>query len=322
MKAWLQKLVILTSLFGICASTVSAETLRAGTLKIAALTNAWVALNEGIFKKNGLDVSFVEMQGGTDMIGALQAGSVDIVQVIPGGALIAVERGFDLALVFQNEIAKATPPDSGSVQVRVDSDIKTLRDLEGKKVAILQFRNQATLDAQAVMQKAGVDLSKVQFVELPFVAHVDALRTKQVDAVVTVDPFTTVLTARGIGRVISWNYVESIPQQPLGSWWVKRSFLEKNGDAVAKFGKSLKEADEFLNADPERAHEKVVAFTGLDAGLVKMMPLIGWDYRVRPDRWQELIELLRSSGELKKSHQAAEYFSKEITPYVVGKGER
>ncbi len=84
---------------------------------------------EGIFDKNGLEVSLIEFRAGSEAAAALQGGSVDIVLMIPGTAMTANERGFDIVAVFQNETAKLKGPDSGSIQVRVDSDIKSLKDL-------------------------------------------------------------------------------------------------------------------------------------------------------------------------------------------------
>ena len=47
---------------------------------------------------------------------------------------------------------------------------------------------------------------------------------------------------------------------------------------------------------------------GLPANLVKDMPLIGRDYKVRADKWQAVIDMMVASGELKSKHTADEYF--------------
>ncbi len=323
-RVWSQKMktpksMLIAAMLAVALFTGHAAadpSIRVGIIKMAALTDAWVAKNEGFFQKNGLDVSFVEFNGGAEAAAALQGGSLDIILMIPGTAMTADERGFDLVSIFQNEVAKLKGPDTGSLQVRADSDIHSLKDLAGKRVAVSQLHSQNVVATQMLIQKAGIDLGVVQFMELPFPTQYDALRNKRVDAVATVDPYTTQLQASGVGRVISWNYVESIPQQPLGAWFVKRAYLAKNGDVVARFTTSIKEAIDYLNADPVRAREKVVAFTGLAPDLVKDMPLISWDYHVKPDRWRKVMELMTEMGELKKPHKVEEYFSEQIKPYV------
>lgn len=316
MKNWTSKLVTATFALALLTANAAAESIRVGILKMAALTNPWVAEKEGFFKKYGLDSKLVEFRTGSEAGAALQGGSVDIILMIPGTAMTADEHGFDMVAIFQNEVAKTKGPDSGSIQVRKDSNIHSLKDLAGKRVAVSQLHSQNTVGAQMLIKEAGVDLASVQFLELPFPTQYEALKNKQVDAVATVDPYTTQLQASGLGRVISWNYVESIPQQPLGVWFVKRAYLAKNRDLVARFNKAIKDSIDYMNADPDRARAQVVAFTGLKPELVKDMPLITWDYHVKPDRWQKVIELMTKTGELKKPHQAEEYFSDEIKPYI------
>src|SRR6476646_326100 len=86
--------------------------LKIGILKMAALTNSWVAKQRGIFERNGLDVTLVEFRSGNEAISAHRGGSVDIVLSIPGTAMTAAERGFDLVAIAQNEIAEAKGPDT------------------------------------------------------------------------------------------------------------------------------------------------------------------------------------------------------------------
>ena len=169
---------------------------------------------------------------------------------------------------------------------------------------------------QMLFKRAGVDITKLQLIEIPFPSQFDALRSKQVDAIDTVDPYTTQAIATGLGRVIAWDYTDSIPEQPLGAWFAKSTFVKANPKAVEGFTKSIKESIEYMMADPERARAEVVAYTGLPANLVKDMPMIGWDYKVRADKWQAVIDMMIENGELKSKHTADEYFAEQIKPYV------
>ena len=322
MTAWLRKMRMLAAV-SCCllgwASFASGQTKQVsiGILKMAALTNPWVAQQEGIFKKNGLDVRLVEFRNGNEAIAALQGGSVDIALAIPGTAMTAIERGFPLIAIAQNEIARTKGPDSGSLQVLKDSPIRTIADLAGKKVGVSSLHSQNTVGVQKLIRDAGVDLKKVQFVELPFPSHADALRSKQIDAIATVDPYTTQLQASGIGRVLSWNYVESIPEQPLGAWFAKTAYIKSNPDVAEKFAASIRESIDYMNSDADRARAAVVKFTGLEPALVKEMPPIMWDYKVNLTKWQEVIDLMKVSGELQKSHEAQEFIAEGLKPYIV-----
>jgi NitT/TauT family transport system substrate-binding protein len=198
-----------------------------------------------------------------------------------------------------------------------DSPYKTLADLAGKKVAVSGLHSQKTVAMQTLFKRAGVDLDKLQLVEIPFPSQVDALKSKQVDAINTVDPYTTQLIASGLGRVVAWDYADSIPEQPLGAWFAKSTFIKANAGVVHRFNEAIKESIEYMLSDPQRARAEVVAYTGLPADLVKDMPLIGWDYKVKADKWQAVIDMMVASGELKSKHTADEYFAEQIKPYVV-----
>ena len=59
----------------------------------------------------------------------------------------------------------------------------------------------------------------------------------------------------GYAKVLAWNYVESIPEQPIGAWYARADFVKNNADAVARFAKSIRDSIEYMNADVDRAQE-------------------------------------------------------------------
>ena len=282
---------------------------KVGIQKIAALTNAWVAEQEGIYEEHGLDVELVEFKSGSESINAQRSGSVDIILSAPGTAMVANESGFDLVAIAQNEISKAEGPDTAAVQVLADSDIESLKNLEGKKVAIYDSRNQLVLGLKKIIEEAGADISKVTFVEVPFSSMGDALKNGQVDAISLVDPYTTQLVSEGATKVISWNYVESIPEQPIGAWYARSSYVEKNGEAVSRFNDAITASIEYMLEDEERAKGHIVDFTGVKENLITEMPQISWSNKFDEDVWQQITDMYVEAGELKEPHEAREYFA-------------
>ncbi len=290
--------------------------IKVGVLKIAGLANAYAAKVEKMFERNGLDATLVEFRSGVEAVAAQQSGAIDFALTIPGTAMVANERGFEFLAVFQNEIVNDHGPDSGSVQALAASDIKTLADLVGKKVATAQFSGQQTIAAQFAMRKAGVDPTKVQLVEIPYPRQPDVLRSKQVDAIITTEPFTTQLITSGVGRVLSWHYAEAMPGGPLGVWWAKKAYILKNPDVVARFNAAIKESIDYMNADKIRARRRTVEFTGLDPELVKDMPPLRLNYDVDPAKWQHAIDLMIDAKVLEKPHKADEYFAEQLKAYI------
>jgi NitT/TauT family transport system substrate-binding protein len=289
--------------------------LRIATLKIAAQTDVWVAQQRGIYARNGIDAKISFFNTGAESIPAMQGGAVDVLLSIPGIGMLAMERGIDIAAIFQDEIAHATPPDSASVQVLEGSPVKTLADLRGKKIGVGGLSTQNTIAVKMLLDRAGVELSSVSFAEVPFIAMVNALKAGHVDAVVPVDPFTTQLRLSG-GRVIAWNYVEAIPEQPLGVWFTKASFLRSNPQVIDAFIKSMKEAIDYLRADETRARDEIADFIKIDRAILDSMPLIGWNYQVRLDRWQAVVDMMVRYGGL-KPRKAEEFMTPQLQPFIV-----
>jgi len=289
--------------------------LRIATLKIAAQTDVWVAQQRGIYAKNGIDAKISFFNTGAQSIPAMQGGAVDVLLSIPGIGMVAMERGIELAAIFQDETAHAAPPDSASVQVMESSPIKSLADLRGKKIGVGGLSTQNTIAVKMLLDKAGVDLSSVSLAEVPFTAMVNAIKAGHVDAVVPIDPFTTQLRLSG-GRVIAWNYVESVPEQPLGVWFTKASFARSNPQVIDAFIRSMKEAVDYLRADETRARDAIAAYTQIDRGILDSMPMIGWNYQVRLDRWQAVVDMMVRYGGL-KPRKADEYMTPQLEPFIV-----
>jgi NitT/TauT family transport system substrate-binding protein len=282
--------------------------LRFGVMKIGALSNAHLAKEQGFFKKHGLDVELVVIRSGAEGVTALQSGSIDVTLAIPSFAFSANERNFDLVMVMQNEIAHATPPDTGGIVVTKDSKINKLSDLAGGTVGVNSLHAQEAVSAQYLIKKAGVPKDKIKYVEVPFPSMWDVISRKQADAVVAIDPFTTMLVQRG-GRVVAWEYVEAIPEQPIGVFWSKRAWAEKNADTLERFTAAMEESIVYMNADPKRARGVIAEFTRLPNELIEAMPPIVWSSKVNLRKWGELVEMLKSMDELKSTPKPEGYFS-------------
>lgn len=313
-----KKIAIAALIAGLAFSPAqAAEKVKVGVLKMAALTNAWVAKQAGIFAKNGLDVDLVEFRNGNEAISAHRSGAVDFVLSIPGTAMMAAERGFDLVLLTQNETAKTKGPDAGALLVLSDSPYQKPSDLHGKRVAVAALHSQNAVATTVALGKAGADTSKIQITEMPLPTMGDALKSKQIDAVSHLDPWVTQLMQAGVARNLSWIYVESVPEQPIGAWFASSTFIAKKKDVAMAFVKSIQESIDYMHADEARARQNVAAFTGLDPKLTQTMPLNNWDWRIRPARWQETIDMMVKSGELTKPHKAEEYFSEVARQFVM-----
>ena len=291
--------------------------LKVGTLKQGSLTNVWVAKQSGIFAKNGLDVELIEFRIGNEAVAAQRGGAVDVVLTIPGTAMAANERGFDLMLVSGSETSQATAPDTGSIVVRKDSPIKKLADLKGKTIAISGTHTQKTVAIQTILKRAGVQPTDFNFIEMPYAAQVDALRGKQVEVVASLDPWTTIFRNSDFATVLAYDYLESLPEQPIGGWYARREFAGKNAEAMKRFARSMCDVADYLRADSERARASIAAYTGLDPALIKDVPLNKWTCKIDLKTWDRIGQMMFEGGELQKPFKIEDWMFESAKPNVI-----
>ena len=91
-------LIVITTLAA-RAEKAGAEAIRVGISGLSAeFTPIWAAHDRGRFKRYGLDVEVIVMQGGTQLLPAMVAGSIDF-SVMGGAYLTGAVKGLDLVMV-------------------------------------------------------------------------------------------------------------------------------------------------------------------------------------------------------------------------------
>ena len=120
-------------LAGISVSAM-AQKIVFGFSASTAFANAFVAANEGLFKKHGLDVEMKLVPNSATTPAALMAGSLQIATPTAPNTMQAVEQGLDL-VVLAGAGYYTKGMDDVAIMVRPDSPIKTAKDFEGKRVS-------------------------------------------------------------------------------------------------------------------------------------------------------------------------------------------
>jgi NitT/TauT family transport system substrate-binding protein len=270
--------------------------LHVGTTKIAALANLYAARKLGYFQKQGLDVEFTEMSGGAELLPAVTAGKIDITLSIPSSPIQATEKGFDFAMVMQNEVAATSGQDSQAIFVNTDSGITKLSELKGKTAAINTIKSQMWLSFIEAAKKDGVGADDVNFVELPMPTMQDSLANKQVDAVLDVEPYTSRMLADKKFRLISYPATESLPGQTIGAFWASRKWLDGHADTARKFVTAMHEATEYMKTHPDETHQLIAEYTGLKLETIQAMHPVLWDNKVDMQTLQALIDMMKRNG--------------------------
>jgi NitT/TauT family transport system substrate-binding protein len=292
----------------------SLEPVTLAILKLGAMANVDYAQKEGLFADHGLEVEILEVSS-QNLPTVIQSNEADIGLFIPGTGMVANEQGAGLVAVWQNETAGAEAPGSNAIMVPTGSDIGELADLAGKRVGISAARGQGYAALQTILDEEGVSIDELQLVEAPFDTMAPMLASDQLDAAITLDPYTTQIQQQGDGEPLSYYMIDVLPNQVVGAFWAKSDWVTEHSAEVEAFQAALKEASDALNEDDELGRSAVAEYSGLPADLVGAMPPISWDYTVDLEVWQGIADMMTGTGEMQEEHDASEYLSEELLEY-------
>src|SRR5216684_6789966 len=238
----------------LAAGPVQAQTkIQIGCTATSDCASAMVAVDEGIFKKHGLDAEMVLIGINSNIPAAILSNSIQVGGPTSTVFLQAADGGLDLVAVAGASIMNSTSNANIAAFVRNGITIKEPKDFVGKKVgapglgAFLQV-----LFVKWLVEK-GVDPKSVNFVEVTFPTQNDTLKSGAVDAVLTAEPFVTRMTKASTGAVAVHYAAELARTEPIISYAAARAFVEKNPQAIAAFRAAIAEAAEIVNGDREKA---------------------------------------------------------------------
>ena len=185
----------------LAALTLAAGTAMAQNVKIAiggagclCYLPTVLAQQLGEYKKAGLDVELINFKGGSQALTAVLGGSADVVSGY-------YDHCVNLAAKNKSLAAFATydryPGLVLVVSPKRTNDIKSVKDLAGKKVGVSAPGSSTDFFLKYVLRKNGIDPNGVPVIGIGLDATaVAAMDQGQVDAAVMLDPAVTLLQGR------------------------------------------------------------------------------------------------------------------------------
>lgn len=137
----------------------------------------YAAKNKGFYRKRGVDLEISRGFGSVAASQAVGAGKFDFTMASVAAGMQQIAKGMDLI-----HLGTAHYDSTMGVAVLADSPIKTAKDLEGRKLGSTVTSGEYPF-LPLFAKNAGLDLGKVQRVQLDAQVRNRALLTKQVDAI-------------------------------------------------------------------------------------------------------------------------------------------
>jgi len=265
-----------------------------------AFSNAFVAANEGIFKKHGLEVEMKLVPNSSTTPAALVADSLQVATPTAPITLQAVEQGLDL-VVLAGGSYYAKGIEDVAIMVRPDSPIRTAKDFEGKRVATAGLNAFLHVLFRKWMAENGGDYKKVIFTETPFAQQIDVLRSGQVDGILAVQPFLARALETNVGRVVAY-YIAALEGETLAGWYVAtRKWVQANPKAAAAFATAINEATELALKDRAIVRKANLVYIPFPAEVQAKFPDARYRAVVAPEAVEKWNRIALEQAMLKKS---------------------
>jgi NitT/TauT family transport system substrate-binding protein len=216
-----------------------------------------VALEEGIFRRNGLAVDdLVQLSAGPLVTQALIAGRVDVAETDAEGIINAISSG------ATGLVAVGAPAQHLSYLISVQPEIKTLQDLVGKPFAISRPGALSQYLMFPALDRAGIPRNAVNWIPIGganerrlalvnnrvkgALLHLDYAFAAERDAHVT-----------ALDRI-----ARTSPDYPHELLVVRKELTEKQPDAIMAVTRSIIEACRFMATNKQRTIEIYQKYSG------------------------------------------------------------
>jgi NitT/TauT family transport system substrate-binding protein len=263
--------------------SAGAKVVRVGVLPTSGIAPLYLGREKGFFGRRGIELDLQVAAGGAAIVPAVMSGDLDFGYGASLSSAVARAKGLPIKIVAQGTIGADEPENSiNKLVVRESGPVRTPKDLEGRTIAVNTLGSVAEIGIKATLERHGVELSKVKFVELGLPEMPSALRNERVDAIWATEPFLSQLEADGGRALYAWD-VEFAPRASLASYFTREAFIEKDGDTLDRFVDAVNESLTYAQAHPDEVRDAIPKYLKIPEKAAASMTLPIWDTDLAAD---------------------------------------
>ncbi|AZP21081.1 ABC transporter substrate-binding protein [Streptomyces aquilus] len=257
----------------------------------------YIAQDRGLFEKEGLDVRVQQIQQSLQALPPLSKGQIDMVASANYVTYFQAQDKGTLDIRIVAEAIRAAPH-MMDVLVPKDSDIKSVADLTGRKLAVNVLNNVQSLTFNEIVAEQGA--GKPVYRQIPFPQMGAALDKGQVDAVHAVEPYDSAIQDELGARVLVDGASAPVRSIPLSGYITTERYASEHADALAAFQRALKAAVEIAAKDPEAVRDILPTYTKVTARQAKQIDLPVFPPTMDAAQIARLTELMKKQGMVQK----------------------
>jgi NitT/TauT family transport system substrate-binding protein len=221
----------------------------------------YVAKEMGFFAENNIEAEFVTFEGGTQTLRGSVSGGLDITGTSSDPAIIAAARGAGTKVL-------GTYSHKLSQSMLVQGDIKSCKELKGRKIGIQEIGAFNEVMSRAVLASCGLTPKDVQYVNVSTKGRVPGLLTGQIDSAILHVDQAIVAKKKKADLNILVNLWEPLPKWLYAAYIAPEKEIGSNRQLYVDIMAALIKANRFIYKDKAKTVEIAVKYTQQDSDAV------------------------------------------------------
>jgi NitT/TauT family transport system substrate-binding protein len=215
----------------------------------------WIADEKGFDRKHGVDIKIVNFSTNQDLESGFASGRFQAANNANNTLIRLADLGLDYKIALMEDFSL-----EADAVVSCDQSIRSIKDLEGAKVAFEEFSVSDVLLRYA-MKEAGVDFDTIDYVPIPAADAGSAVVAGRVDVAVTYEPYLQAALEEGENCEIIYTAAER-PGLISDALAINAEFAETNPEAVAGVLRAWGDAIDFYNKNTKEAQAIIAENVG------------------------------------------------------------
>ena len=221
----------------------------------------YVAKEMGFFAEQNIEPEFVTFEGGTQTLRGSVAGGLDITGTSSDPAIIAAARGAGTKVL-------GTYSHKLSQSMLVQGDIKSCKDLKGRKIGIQEVGAFNEVISRAVLASCGLTPKDVQYVFVSTKGRVAGLLTAQIDTAILHVDQALVAKKKKPDLNILVNLWEPLPKWLYAAYIAPEKEIAANRQLYVDIMTALVKANRFMYKDKAKTVEIAAKYTQQEPDVV------------------------------------------------------
>ena len=268
----------------------------------------YVAINNGYFKENGLDIELSTGQGADAVMTAVLSNQCDIGFAGPEASIYVYNEGKeDYTQVF----AQMTKKDGSFLVARKDTQNFDWQDLKGKTVIPGRKGGVPYMTLEYVLRKNGIDPQKDLTLDdsIKFDLMAGAFASGDADYVTLFEPTASLTQNEQKGYIVA-SVGEAAGEIPYTAYFAKKSYIENNEETIQGFTNAIYQGQKWVKEHTSREIAELIEsfFPDTDielltAAIQSYKDIDAWNDTpvLKEEAFNRLQEVMTEAGELEQN---------------------